>query len=78
MSNLTLSGYSYMEQEEKAPVGAGGFNKGKQLRSAAKPLPGQILTFQRGLARAALELPEEERESSLREALEAMGLLKKP
>lgn len=74
---MNLSEYSFFEREEKAPVGAEGFNKGKQLRSTAKPLPGQILTFQRGLARAALELPEEEQESNLRQVLEAMGILKK-
>lgn len=52
-------------------------SKRQQLASHSKPLPSQILTFQRGLAREALKLPEREREMVLAEVLAATGLLRR-
>jgi len=49
----------------------------QEIPPVEEPKPSQILTFQRGLARAALELPEPEREPALREALKAMGILRR-
>jgi hypothetical protein len=49
----------------------------QEIPPIERPLPSQILTFQRGLARAALELPEPERVQALREALEVMGIFRR-
>lgn len=45
-----------------------------QLQSYQEPQPSQKYTYQRGLAKAALKLPEQEQVPALAEVLEAMGL----
>jgi hypothetical protein len=61
----------------KAPVDSTVASRGAQLSSISEPLPSQKYAFQRGLARAALKLPEQERLMALAEALAAMGLLER-
>lgn len=51
--------------------------RSSQLNSVQEPSPSQRYTFQRGLAKAALKLPEPERELTLAKALAAMGLLER-
>jgi hypothetical protein len=58
-------------------VGVGTDSKVHQLNSISEPVPSQKLTYQRGLAKAALRLPEGQREQALAEALAMMGLLER-
>lgn len=65
-----------LADEPKPPSGAdGGLSRANQLNSVSPSLPSQKYTYQRGLAKAALNLPEKERVMALAEALAAMGLL---
>lgn len=68
-----------VEPHGKGTVGASTDSKVHQLSSVGEPLPSQCYTFQRGLAKAALEMPEPEREQmeALAEVLAMMGLLRK-
>lgn len=62
--------------QDKPPAGAdNGLAKVKQLSSVSPPFPSQKYTFQRGLAIAALGLPEQQRAMALYEALASMDLL---
>lgn len=75
-SGVTLTDQAMGQQ--KRPVNAdAGLNRGKQLMSVSAPEPSQKYTFQRGLAIAALNLPEPERISVLAEVLASMGLLER-
>lgn len=51
--------------------------RSNQLNSIQEPSSSQRYTYQRGLAKAALRLPERERVLALAEALAAMGLLER-
>lgn len=69
---------SDFSQDEGAFVGVGTDSKVHQMKSVAEPLPGQLRTFQRGLAKAAMKLPtEREQVQALAETLAAMDLLRR-
>lgn len=48
--------------------------RSQQLEGVNEPLPSQKYTYQRGLAKAALRLPQREQLLALADVLEAMGL----
>lgn len=58
-------------------VGGDAYARMQQLNSTQDPLPSQKYSYQRGLAKAALELPEREQIPALVEVLAAMGLLER-
>lgn len=63
--------------KEKPPVDGTIGGRALLLNAIEEPLSSQKYTFQRGLAKAALGLPESERLMILAEALAAMGLLER-
>jgi hypothetical protein len=66
-----------MISSRSSSVGVGTGGKVHQLGSFGKPLPSQKLTCQRGLARAAMRLPESEQVQALAQVLAMMGLLER-
>lgn len=60
--------------DTKPNIGGDSLGKASQLKSVQEPSPSQKYTYQRGLAKAALQLPEPEREPALAETLAMMGL----